>query len=363
MTNYIIIDTCIFKELGFKFYENPDYINLLGFSIATESEVILSLVVAEEFSNHFKTEILKKQKAYNKTTKDLLREPLLKINPKTFVDIDNEVEKSIENFNQKIREDHNGVPITIIQPTLIDSLELTKFILECRNSGISNIQVRDYLIWDSVLHFAKKYGKTEITKIGRRIIKSEPSLITFITKDTGFQTQIFQDIRIKKGIENVEIMSSIPEYLHKRGFNLPFVTKELLLNKISLDRIYRDLSKDINSLLSYIIPITDQEYLDATTLSSKIEKVEIIEYYSYQEIEGAFKFSAHLKVWLDVKFLKKNYLLDTTNHYESYLQTFDSLGNPEFKAPVLFFYGGLLNIERKSIKSVKFVDFLPWVYI
>ena len=45
------------------------------------------------------------------------------------------------------------------------------------------------------------------------------------------------------------------------------------------------------------------------------------------------------------------------------LNTFDTEGRPYFKAPILFIYRGLLNMEASSIKSVRFIDFLPFVYI
>lgn len=66
MHDYIILDTCIFRELGLKFYENVDYVNLYSFSIATKGEVIISRIVAEEFLHHYKTELLKKKDSYTR---------------------------------------------------------------------------------------------------------------------------------------------------------------------------------------------------------------------------------------------------------------------------------------------------------
>ena len=45
------------------------------------------------------------------------------------------------------------------------------------------------------------------------------------------------------------------------------------------------------------------------------------------------------------------------------LETYDELKRPYFKKPILFFYGGLVNVDRQTIKSVRFLDYMPVMYL
>jgi hypothetical protein len=366
MTDYIILDTCIFRELGFKFYENIDYINLFGFSIATESEVIMSKIVAEEFFNQFKQELHKKKDAFSSSTSALKRHPFFEFDKKIDFNIDVEIEKTLVRFKKRIVNDPKyNQAITVLPDTKISGVQLTKFILNSRNLT-ANVQVRDYLIWDSLLTFAKQYGRDTVSRIGRKKITHEKSRVIFITKDNGYtQNSLFQDLKAKYGVQNLEVLSSIPQYLHQRGCNLSFFNKKLIIQKFTKERILKDLDKDINALITYINPIYNDGWEMSEVISRSITNINIEEFYSHLDAkDNKYRYVVHLKVYLDILYESPD-LYDPHSRAEGgyYLETYDYQKRPKFTAPVLFMYEGLLDIKKESIKSVKMIDFLPWVYI
>jgi hypothetical protein len=278
MANYVILDTCIYRELGFKFYDNIDYKNIHGFTIATNGEVLLSTIVAAEFENQYTLELRKKVIHYRSSINALERDSYFDFKSEDFYDVTLKIESAKKLFREKLHNDpkHN-VPISTLKSIKIDGLELTNFIINSKNEGVSNLQVRDYLIWDSILHFAKKNSKDRTTEIGLRKVTFEKSIVSFITKDNVFSdSSLFIALKSKYGIDNIEILNSIPEYLHKKGYNLPFVTPKLLLKRITAKRFLNDLEKDINALLTYISPkFTNQECESAIAIHKEIQDVEL----------------------------------------------------------------------------------------
>jgi len=370
MANYVVLDTSIYRELGLKFNENLDYRNLCAFTMNTDGEVLLSDIVLEEFNNYYELVLTSKTNAYIKANRDLVRDPYFSSPNEIEHNVKKELEKAIKHFRATLKKDpiHNH-NISVLRPTLISGLVLTKFILDSKETKDSNIQIRDYLIWDSILNFAKEENEDRITKIGRRKITFSKSIITFITKDKGFgKNEVFQDLLKKYKIDNLEVLNSIPEFLEKKGFYFDFVTPELIKEKITHTRILKDLSKDIGALLSYVSERYNSNCYDKTIEESEIEKVEVLEHYTYIDSkDNKHKFTANLKVWVRVVFEKdekgyKESLKVEKNRWRS-LETYDEQKRPYFQKPLLFFYGGLVNIERKSIKSIRFLDYMPDMYL
>lgn len=372
MANYVILDTSIYRELGFKFNENVDYKNLCNFTMNTDGEVLLSNIVIEEFTNFYKESLKSKTNAFLKSSNDLKRDGFFESTDLKTIDVEKEFDKAIKKFRKTLSIDPvKKHRIAILKPTQIDGLELTKFILESRESKESNVQIRDYLIWDSILNFAFLESEDRIVKSGRRKIKYTKSILTFITRDKGFEENVlFKRLKENYGADNVEVEKSISNFLHKKGFNFNFITSELLIQKIKKERILKDLTKDIGALLSYVSGRYSSNCYDKKVEKSEIEKIEIIEYYTYKDSEDdKYKFIAHLKVFPNVVYEVDeegyNESLETnkTKTYLGNLETYDNEKRPYFKEPILFMYGGLVNIERKTIKSIRFIDFLPWMYI
>ena len=368
----MILDTSIYRELGFKFNENIDYQNLCNFTMNTDGEVLLSNIVIEEFTNFYKESLKTKTNSYLKSTNDLKRDAFFKSPQLNSDDVEREFKKAIEKFRKTLSiEPVKKHRIAVLQPTQIDGLELTKFILESRESKESNIQIRDYLIWDSILNFAFLESEERIIKSGRRKIKFNKSIVTFITKDKGFEENVlFQRLQENYGVDNVKVEKSILNFLHKKGFNFNFITSELLLQKIKKERILKDLSKDIGALLSYVSGRYSSNCYEKKVEKSEIEKVEVIEYYTYKDSEDdKYKFIAHLKVFPNVVYeadeegYNESLEINKEKTYLGNLETYDSEKRPYFKEPILFMYGGLVNIERETIRSIRFIDFLPWMYI
>ncbi len=373
MANYVIIDTSIYRELGLKFYDNLEYKNLCRFTINTDGEVLLSNIVLEEFCNFYKTNLNQKTNALLKSNQDLVRDPYFETKALKKDKLEKDHKKATDKFLETVKADPiYGHPIAIVSPTMINGLTLTKFILESREIKETNIQIRDYLIWDSVLSFAKKESIDRINRFGKRKVKFKKGLITFITKDKGFEdNELFQQLKNQYNVDNVMVEKSITDFLEKKGFYFNFITAELIKQKITAKRILTDLSKDIGALLSYVSDRYHKNCYEKAIVESEIERVEVIEHFTYLDSEDAkHKYTAHLKVWVRVIFEK-----DEAGYKESLeinksneivirsLETYDEQQRPFFQKPILFFYGGLVDIDQKSIKSIRFLDYLPDMYI
>lgn len=370
MANYVILDTSIYRELGLKFNEHIDYKNLCAFTLHTDGEVLLSNIVIEEFSNYYESILESKVNSYLKSKKDLIRDPYFESAEITEKDITSDIKKAKDFFRKTLQNDPiHEHRISILRPTMISGLELTKFILQSKETKDSNVQIRDYLIWDSVLNFAKEESEDRIEKVSRRKITFEKSIITFISKDKGFEeNELFKTLLTNYKVDNVEVLKSIPEFLEKKGFYFDFITESLIQEKITPKRILNDLSKDIGALLSYVSERYHENCYEKTIEESEIEKIEVLEHYTYIDSkDNKHKFTANLKVWVRVVFEKdevgyKESLLIENKRWRS-LETYDQLKRPYFQKPILFFYGGLVNVERKSIKSVRFLDYMPDMYL
>ena len=367
MANFVILDTSIYRELGLRFDENLDYKNLCNFTIHTDSEVLISTIVIEEFANYYKTRLLKKQNDYDNIVSSLERDPYFHTD-KQFHNISTDIEKAITKFRKKIHSDPNhNVRIPLLNHTYIDALHLTNFILDSKNQVEAKIQVRDYLIWDSILSEALNQSVDKVEKFGKRKIKLDKGIIYFITKDKIFQEgELFIKRQKELGVLNIEIFNSIPQFLHKKGFNIAFLNAETILNKISNSKVLKDLSKDLGSLLSYVSPRYDSDECNKRkVINAEIIDKEIIEFYSYyDDADKKPKYVAHLKVYVNVVFEKDNdYNKEAGTEYGHYLETYDNKGRPYYKSPILFIYRGLLDEEKQTIKSVQFIDFIPDLYV
>jgi hypothetical protein len=366
MPSYIILDTSIYREMGLRFYENIDYQNLCKFTLAINSEVLLSGIVIEEFTHYYRTTLQKKIEDYKSITHGLARDPFFTFQ-ETPSPIDNLVSKAVTAFQRKLKTDPNtrNSPIASIAHSIIDGIALTKFILESKQKDDHKAQVRDFLIWESILTMAREESSTRTYRIANRRVKMPKMTISFITKDKGFQENSLMQQRQKEyGVSNIQIYNSIPQFLYSKGYNIAFVTEHLILNKITDSKIMKDLSKDIGCLLTYVSAhFNAPEYSHQPVVSAEILNKEITEYYSYYDDDGQAKYVAHLKVSVRVVFAKDSlhigYETPAARSYPAYLQTYDLHGQPFYEAPILFFYKGLLDAEKKTIRSVQFIDFLP----
>lgn len=370
MANYVVLDTSVYRELGLKFNENLDYRNLCAFTMNTDGEVLLSLIVLEEFSNYYESVLDSKTNAYLKANKDLIRDPYFDSPEEIEKEVKKKFDRALNHFRETLQnEPIHETRISILKPTMISGLELAKFILDSKETKDSNVQIRDYLIWDSVLNFAKSENEDRVMKLGRRTVTFEKNLVTFITKDKGFgENEIFQNLKEEYDIDNLEIVSSISEFLENKGFYFDFVTTELIKQKITPNRILKDLTKDIGALLSYVSERYHKNCYEKEVVSSEIENVEVLESYTYIDSkDGKHKFTANLKVWVKVVFEKDEEGYEERQNVDKKrwgsLETYDNEKRPYFQKPLLFFYGGLVNVERKTIKSVKFLDYMPDLYL
>jgi len=370
MANYVILDTSIYRELGLKFNEHIDYRNLCAFTMHTDGEVLLSNIVLEEFSSYYESNLNTKINAYIKSNKDLIRDPYFKSRDIIEKDLSIDLAKAVEYFRTTVQNDPiHEFRISVLKPTMISGLELTKFILLSKEMKDSNPQIRDYLIWDSILSFAKEVNEDRVEKFVGRKITYEKCIVTLISKDKGFEENVlFKDLYKQYNIDNVEVVKSIPEFLKKKGFYFNFITKSLIVKTITPKRILKDLSKDIGALLSYVSERYHRNCYEKKIEESVVENIEVLEHYTYIDSkDGKHKFTSNLKVWVRVVFEKDElgYIesLNTPKSMWGSLETYDELKRPYFKKPILFFYGGLVNVDRQTIKNVRFLDYMPDMYL
>jgi hypothetical protein len=337
----------------------------------TDGEVLLSNIVLEEFCSFYEKSLAQKITALKKANNDLHRDSFFSSIKNSDTELDKEFKKAVIKFREAVMNDpiHNG-RIAQVKPTMIDGLELTKFILQSRESKEQNVQIRDYLIWDSVLNFSLQHSQDITENFMGRTITFRKAVVTFITKDRGFEeNELFQALLARYGINNIEVLESIPDFLEKKGFYFDFITQEVIKTKISPSRIMKDLSKDMGALLSYVSERYDKNCYEKEIVESEIQKVEVLEHYTYVDSEdGKHKFSAQLKVWVRVVFEEdkdgclESLKAEKTNRWSS-LETYDEKHRPFFERPILFFYGGLVNVKRKTMTSVRFFDYMPDMFL
>jgi len=362
---YIILDTNIYRELGYEFYNKTDYKNLVRFSLASKNELVLCPIVEEEFISHFEEHLRKKFENYSNSIKSIAADENCQIEKTEFPDISKYFDKSLNEFKRKLLNDIKfKLKFSKIENIYIDSLDLTKFLLKHKTN---NVQVRDYLIWESLLFFASQNLKEEKIKIGRTVTIIPKQNIYFITRDKGFLiNEAYQEKLIKLKIDNIMILNSLAEYFHFIGFQIPFVTEKLLKDYFKSNLLLKYLNKDIKALASYIHPYTELDYKKIKIYSREIEKIEVLEFYSYTDPEdNNDKFIVHLKVFVNVIFdtnisiyIFKD-ILDYPMLKVDYLNTFDSSGKAQFQKPILFIFEGLLDKEYQKIKSIENFDFIP----
>lgn len=372
MATYVIFDTCIYRQLGIKFQDNLDYRNFCGFLVATDNEMLVSEIVVKEFVGFYSKQLENKISNYQNSINNLIRDPFIDTDTLKVKSLEKAKNHAIEKFREAILNDPNhGHPFARIQTVDIPSLNLVDFIIDSNNKGIKNLQIRDFLIWVSLLNFALEVNEDRHVKIGDEERTFEACDIAFITNDSGFsENELFKIEKNKYKIDNLEIYNSIPQFLNRLGYNLPFVNKELIITCITNEDIKQGLLSDSGCFLSYISPRYNSEIcMDRKIVEFKVNNYEIIEFYSFIE-NTKYKYVAHLKVFPEIiyecdedlhTFYKYIENLDSNKSF--YLESYDSQNRPIFKVPILYMISGDLDTEKMTIKTKELIDFIPDRYI
>jgi hypothetical protein len=335
MGPYVILDTNVYQEMGMDIKSKDEYWLLQTFIVRVRGEFLLSDLVFEEFLDHFKIEIEKKKAAYNRSIGDLVRVKNFKHKESEFIDLSAEIEERIKDFIWDISTDGiEGGSLKRVPATDVSGLLMTKFIIE---NGKSNSQLKDLLIWDSVLKFASSRKKSKVY---------------FITRDAGFASKQFQEWnQVRYSGTEVILVKSISELLQENGYNLSYVTEELILNKITGDRITRDAKKKLGEFLF-------EEYDTYADLPADLSKyftmdlynIEMEDYYSYYDTKmKIYRFSVHFAATITI--VPIHHLINNMSDLNVDFITRNLLSYPRFNRPVGFHYRGQLDDNKKEIKN------------
>lgn len=345
MINIIIIDTNIYRQLGTGFYNNIDYKNLVNYCYASGSEIRISEVVFNEYMSYYNSEIIDKSLKNLEQTIDKLKDiPEVQISKK-LLPTSESIDKARVFISDKFKENalllnNIYVPVGILSDFLVKNKQATK-----------KDNTRDFLIWLTAIREAQLH---------------EDDQIILISNDKIFkENQYFQNLLADLKLESkIVVQNSIPELLNKYGEQYDFLTSELILGKISKTKIENEIKKDINSFPSYISSLFYHTRKKFEIDKFEIGNISVDSFYSFKEMDtGKTKFLSHIKVELDIIYgaekpeIIENHLKSLPS-YRRELETFDESNRPIFNKEILFIFEGELNIERKSISRIKYLDFI-----
>jgi hypothetical protein len=347
MYNIIILDTNIYRQLGTRFYNHIDYKGLDDYCYSSGSDIILTNTVLREYLDFYRRDVIDKNIQEIERTYERLQklEKFEKIRKPNFTKQANEQLKFIENKLTQYR----------LKPKLdllLNESDLLEFLIVNKQESKKD-NTRDYLIWLNALSAAKVYPDSTIVLISEDKIFSE--------------NPHFLKIREKHAIKHFETYNSIPAFLSIYGFKSEKLTKDLILEKIPVGIIQRELLKHKNAIPGYISNFYSTVQKKFKLEKFEIQDVKVDEFYSHKDINtGNVKVIAHVLVKVNMIFspernkgaLQKH--LETAKVNDPYLmETFDEKGRPIFNEYILFHF--LLNFseETNQISQVKFLDFFP----
>lgn len=327
------------------FYDHIDYKSLDDYCYSSGSEIIFTKTVLSEYLDFYKKEIIEKN------TQEIA---------KSFYKLKKlELFKNIRkpDFAKQTKQQLEFIKKTLIQYRLQPKLDfllnegdLIKFLVENKQENKKD-NTRDYLIWLNALSAAKIYANYRIVLI------SEDKIFT--------ENVHFIKLKEKHSVKHFEVYKSIPAFLAVYGFKSEKLTKELILQKIPIDVIKKELLKDKDS-----IPSDISNFYYSTSKKFKLEKFEIQdvkvdEFYSHKDIENSeVKVIAHVLVKVNMVFSPERNKEALLKHLETAkiadpykMETFDKEGRPIFNDYILFHFLLSFSEENNQITHVEFLDF------
>ncbi len=350
MRNVIIIDTNIYRQLGALFYNHIDYISLEGYCYSSASEILLSQTVVTEFIDFYKREIIDKnileiEKSYDRLGKleyfKKIRKP----------DLNKRAKQQLDFVKIKLTRNKRKPKLDL----LLNENDLLEFLISNKQENKKD-NTRDYLIWLNGLAAAKKYP-------GWRVI--------LISEDKIFVENLhFNKIKEKLSVKHFEVYKSIPSFLSIYGFKSPLLTKDLILQKIPVSTIRKELLRDKDSIPSYISDF----YYDARRKfpleKFEIQEILVDEFYSHKSSPNKVEVIAHVLVKVNMIFAPETKILALKKYLEKIEATidrktnsFDGEGRPIYNEYILFTFRLNFSEVDGVITNVKFIDFFLDDYI
>ncbi len=348
MTNFIILDTNIYRQLGVNFFKHVDYLNLFNYCYASGSEVMLSKVVFHELTKYYTDEIISKP---IKQIEDgwLKLQKIEAFKSIKILELSKAEKIAKEQFGNSMRS--RTLPL---KEGNVEIEEIIQFLL-CNKQEIKKDNTRDYLLLHSAIILAKQNTTDQV------ILISNDNIF--------YENTYFKKLILSESIKNLKFKRSIPSFLNEYGFQVNYLTTDLIKKSIPIASIKKELKRDIQCLPSHI-----SKFYYSSRKKLKVEKFEVIEikvgeFYSFKEApENELKFIVHFYVLVDVIFEPEKNQDKLKLHLESrpmdsyYLDTFDNEFRPVYKEYIQFIYEGILDEAHKDIKSIRFLDFMPDYY-
>ncbi|MDH7444648.1 PIN domain-containing protein [Aquimarina sp. 2201CG14-23] len=312
MINYVFLDTNILRGLGVPFYEKVNYKNLIRYCNGSGSDLIILNIVIKEYLDFYKREIVTRK------TDDLLRsldkiKILKSFSNIQIEDIANRAERELDFISMYIGS--HSLQELEVKPK-IDSDRLVDFLIENKQYSRKD-DTRDYLIWISIIEWAKL---------------NEDDQIVFISNDKVFKTNpLFRGVLKDENINNVIVFDSIPSFLNVYGYKSDQINKDLIRNSITHESISSVIYQDQQLILEAISGFYSDSLTSRPDIEEfEVEQVKIKEYYSFKDLtSGKIKIYVSTLIKLLIKFkpeiyvdILKKYLIDIQEG-----KVIDRLGN------------------------------------
>lgn len=349
----VYLDSNIYRQLGLRFGDNVDYLNLSQILETSGNEFGLLEVVYAELMDYYKNDIFNSILSdHEKLYKRYQANPYLddiEI-PETTIPL----KKAVALVSKDLKEKKFFTPLIPIPPSL-----LLDFLLHNKRSTKKD-NTRDFIIFHTICELCKEHKEDYLVLVSQDDI--------FTTND------FFKKLLVREKISNLKIYPSISEFLKDFGPKLEFITSEAILKQLDPSIIEKELLNDIKCFLSYVSQfyyekkeseVPDIEKLDVKNI--RVNYFYVVKDYKTNQL----KLNVTLKV--DIKAIFKpetnreeldKYLSSLTPRpYSRYQNNFDKEGRPIFDNNVLFIFEGKVDEKLKTIEPLSFIDFIPDYFI
>lgn len=335
MSGIIVFDTNTYRQLGLNFSKHIDYVNLRVFCTSSGYALAISEIVALEFTDYFKREVIEERiSEFQKSLKYLTAIPSFETIQ--VLKLDGAKKKALSKFKSKL-----NLGTFTISYEKTDVKKLAEFLVENKFLKLKD-NARDYLIWNSLIEYlAKNLGNT----------------VNFISCDKIFTN----NKKLREGINEkilnrLKIYETISDFLFHHEFKIDFITLSYLEKVIDYKKVVANIFKDTISMFSYTMNKASNYYTmnKATKFygkydlcSKEILVQEIIKYYTYQDPnDKKYKFLAQLVIKPSVSF---NVFPVCESDEKTDWRNLDEKGNPKFEENIFILIGGIIDMENKNI--------------
>jgi hypothetical protein len=232
--NLIFLDTNIYRQMGLKFYTHTHYKNLQDYCTSAIGEICVIQTVLLEFLSFYEGEINRHISSIDKAASSL--KEISAFRKIQFPDLT----EKINNELQWIKRQLTPFGSTYTSENLLSERQLIEFLIS--NKQPSKDNTRDFLIWLTVLAACVKNSSNH-----------RPYRIILISNDKIYSDNPFlQKIKNDLNANNIELYSSIGNFLSDYTFSSPNLTVDTLLNSIDKTTLEQHLLKHSQEILREI---------------------------------------------------------------------------------------------------------------